>query len=802
MAYKTWGVVVEGVQTVDLTRTGADIWLGQFLRSSQAITIGSTNHQVRELSVIDYPNIGAYSIDVFTGKVRSPSATFSMTASPEVVAAFSKTATPLRDILANTTEYVDSTQTTIQFNQAIPSVPRLVYIGREAVIVQSLDSGTTYNVTRGAASTAPQQHRYGSAAYSKIPYWFGRRVFIYEITLPSVLTMPTTPTEVKAIWSGYLSDVPVLQKSTSTITFKAESSAELNYNRKINVNPLTIDGTEILTVKYSENGNVYVTSPPISGNRVSFDGNPNNQINEVTRVRKVLDIASASASNVVTTTDTRAWQIGESLVLSRGEVFFRPVSSIERSLFGLAYLGSEALPETYDPETGRHNPIEKSYELLVWSKTLDQRLSDVGQTISPTLACPYPYHPLTVALAFLMSSANIVNSNPATYDVLHPNWSLDVSEFIDLSVWEDLIERTAWMEIDQLFLGWDGQSFDIWKFITEELLPAFDLTLIVNRDGFIVPKEIQIADVELYYGSPIYNPLPETWDWQNVTFGAYSTFTANVGGLPWLEPETVTVQAETPARTVNLFFGKESARVFDWYFFSKNKAQSLGVGTLYNKLLFSASPIPQVTFKLDDTIPVEIADFVRLAKPDGLLTDILIDRDGNRVDDWATIPFVVFVTEVRRTIKTGVVECKGILLNYTVEALAKWRAPAVRIKSRVGDSEYLIEGTTSDFAAADSDALFMTVGDEVILFSSSLGEKNMTVKEIVAITPSGSDYIIEIDSDWLTVGTTNDWIIIADTPDYYNINVISSDAPYPYTAMTDGTTLTRPTGIDDPDIYA
>lgn len=788
MAYKTWGVIVEGI---GIDSDSPSFYCGQFLSPSQYISLQGSIHKCVPMSVIDYPQTSASSFDQMTGEVRSGSATFMLTANDRLVKDFL--------VQAQATKFstrlnlkVNASATQMNFYSNIPT--GYYYIDQEVINVLSIDSGTTYNVTRGVGGTIAAPHNLGTSLYNKPSYWVGRRVQIVEAVLPDDLSpQPLTPTSLEVIWSGYLSAPPQLTNSTSKIKFQASSSYDLIYNLDINRNPLNLNKQPVTTVRYFYN--VYVLSDLIS-NSYLYDG----QQIEKTRVYKAEFLRDIGR--------VRAIQIQNSFVLIYKNTAWNPGGD-RFKMFGKAMLGSKPLPETWNDDINKHEPLTgDNWELLVWDRQLDEDLLNTfGDTLlSPTIGCEYPYHPLTVALSMLVSTNDIENYDPANFDVLHRNWSLGIKDYIDLDVWRDMISKTSWMKIDRLILGWDGAKFKAWDFITTKLLPAFSLAIVPDNEGYLKPIQIGFADIESYANAEILAPLPNKWEWQLASGSPTHNLYATVGTLPWSDGQTVSVIGHSEIRDVSNYLNKDSSITFDWPFFNVSATTNLVASQLQDLLVWKYDGIPKVSFNLDQSLAqtLYLGDIVRLAKPSGLQSFLLLDKDGNRVDDWAAVPFITQITSIRPNIKNGTLECEGILINYGVSRLAKWRAPGVRIKARIGTAQYRVEGLLSDFDRPETDALTLTINDPVVLSSKTLGVKSSTVVLVNSIDPEvgTDDYIITLNADWGTIGAAGDWIVIATSPDYTNTNVVGSFEPYPYVFMTEQNNLPRPTSPTDPDLYA
>lgn len=407
-------------------------------------------------------------------------------------------------------------------------------------------------------------------------------------------------------------------------------------------------------------------------------------------------------------------------------------------------------------------------------------------------------HPLFIALALLASGPGGYGERGA-WDLLAPNFSLDIYEYLDIQAWEDLIEETPWMAIDQLYLGADGQQVDIWKVVVEQLLPAFKLAVIPGADGRLRPILVDTADVQDYGSAALVQILPEKWDWDMASSDPIQSYTAKVGQTPVREGTVVKVEGLSVVRDFTSRYGKAQMGELDWPFFFAEKAASEVYQRIFDMLVWRYGGLPVVTFNLDASkYNISLGDTVLMQKPSGLMSNILINSDGERVDDWATAPFIALITQTRPDTPNNILECKAVLTNYHLGKLAKWRAPGAVVANPLGTYQYEL-GLYLD-GSPSTEAQTFTVGDEVILCDKTLAKRSPTHATIIAVDASLG--VIVVSSGWGMEAEAGDMVLLADSTDYSNPAVVPYES-YPYVFMTDNTFLPRPSGLNqDPDEYA
>lgn len=749
MSYRAIGIQIEGIGTSGFV--GATIWT--FGRN---VTVGSVIYEGQTCLVYsDYlssiPQMSGSDLDPLTGEIRSGALSFKMHLNSITAQTFLSRAIARNPQAALAQDLlIDDLAAT--FTAAIS--PGLYHVGEEVIQVGSVLSGFTYAVTRGVASTQVLEHRAGTSLYTQPSWWAGRRVRLVQISLSPTGSVLSTSTR----WVGYLTTTPEAIQSTTTLTMSAEDALSTLRRVEVNRTPHAYNVSSAWEAYQGTDGRhrVFGTLDP-------SDFTP--------RVRKLDGWANDG--------QYRAVCAGDTVVVTKGET----------TLDGLPVL------ESPTPSDALVKVMGPYFEAAVWSKAYP--------TITPTKALPYPLHPLSIAAALLFSTSSDTE-DVTRYDVLQGAWSCGVGYLLDASAWDDLIQDTSHVEVDQLVLGYRGDKVRVWDLVTRELLPAYGFALTQSPSGDLIPIQIGIADLEEYASAPQVEVLPGTWEWSSGSGGALDELRATIGTLPWREGREIAVvgdgvrtQAGSRAmRSVKPRQGEISAPSI-----AASTAESYGATTLLSRLLWRYEGIPLVKGQIpESSLGYYLGQWIRLLRPDGLITPILFDRSGNRVETWDTEALVGQITSLRYIADKGYYEFSALLTNYIYGTAAKWRAPAARILSRVGTAQYLVSGT-SDFGDDESDALTLSVGDELFLRNRVFRTKVSGTRIVTSITPSGPNYLVTLSSDWGTVGVADDWLYIGRAEVYEN-NTIVTGYSYPYVVMSNSSTITRPIGTTDPDKWS
>lgn len=772
MPYKSYGVTIEGICTNPGLGRRPTLWVYASGDGAVALPSGSGLAPVVGRGLVDAPNLSTSKLDPLTGEISSGGLQVQLHATATATRAFLAQARARRpDAVLQAATSAGST--VLDLGGSSLAVGDLLHLAEELIYLQSSAGGTLWNVNRGWADTQAQAHPAGTQAYYQPSYWTGRAITLYECELDPALGNQVVST--RTLWRGYLTEAPSLIQGGSTLTLRADDVLQVLRRAKVNRAPIPHSPDQAVVPYHGTAGVQIYNSFEPEGRRPASG------------VRK-LDAPWLS------TGAWKAMQVGDSVVLTRYSV----------TPTGRPVLGS--------PQFEAEVPLDPpAWELAVWNRALDEWIAAnyPGEPgVSPTLSCAYPYHPLTIAAALLFSTLQDFTEDPLVYDVLNPNFSLGVPFLADFSAWDKLIEATNHLAVDQLILGWDGGPVDVWVAVTQQLLPAYGFALGASSDGLLAPIQVGLADVAVLATAPARAPISGKWEWEPGVMGALDAILATIGTTPWSAGRTIEItglgarDVSPTGRATRILNRAETTVAYPTV--AAQHAEHYGLTELLNRLVWRYDGLPVVSCWLQADVAWSLGDWVQLLRPEGLVSPILFDRNGNRVDDlWATAALIGQIVALRLDLPRNRYEVSLLLTNYSYGKTARWRAPAARIKSRPGIAQYVIEGTTSDFGEAVSDALSLTVGDDVVLMSKSLAYKGGSISRAInSISPTGSDWLITLSSDFGAAGVAGDWIYLGTSAQYSNNNVVPGE-DYPYVFMATGASLNRPGGVTtDPDDYA
>lgn len=741
--------------------------------SDGVATIEGATAEVIARAVIAWPNASAIGLDPLTGAITSGALAVQFNATAALCSIFARQVKARRvDVVLQAD--ASASDTTMVLGGGTVNEGDLLYIDDELIYVVTFVSGSTWDVERAYAGTLQTAHKAGANMYRAPPYWVGRAITLYSLTLSDQYQEVTTAS---VLWRGYLTEPPDVTRAVTTLSLRAEDALASLRRAEVNRSPLQHAPDRALIPFASARG------PAVVGQLI-----PSTSVTGDTTVhRRFVEWTAEGA--------WKAMQAGQSVLLTRLDVIQAP---------GVALLGSAPLEVGVEVK----GPF---VELALWSRALDEWILDNfgEQGVSPTIRCEHPYHPLTIAAALLFSESVFSDEDALAFNVMHPSMTLGVGFLGVISQWDALIRSTAHIEVDEFALCWDASPVKVYEVITQQLLPAYGFALSGDAAGLLRPIQLGLADVGQYASAPAVTPISEaTWEWALSAGGALDAIKATLGGRPWRAGRRVEISAQgvrdpqDGSRATRM--AKRAVARVEYPTIAAESAESYGAARLANALAWRYDGLPVVSCVLQADQAWFVGQFVRVLKPAGLVSPILFDADGARVDDlWDTATLIGQIVKLRPDVSRRRYEVDLLLTNYSYGAAARWRAPAARIKSRPGTAQYIVEGLSSDFGEAVSDALSLTVGDDVVLMSSALGYKGgSTSRSLLSIVASGADWLLTFSADFGVAGVAGDWLYLGTSAQYSNAGVIAG-IDYPWVNMTDAATLPRPgSTFTDADEYS
>lgn len=692
--------------------------------------------------LVEIPGSISTSVDIFTGAWRTSAFTFpiSYKHAPTLLASETLTERSL-------TAALDAADTTVELAD-VTLGGQAVYVGDETILLGTWDGVSGYaGCVRGLWGSEARPHRSGSFVYVRPPHWSMRRVEVWTLDVD-------TGAEV-CRWRGYLQGRPTRRDGTR-IEVSCEEYFATWRDATIPRRPTDLNAGRGLRVR----GERWVDGPLVDADGVGSIPST---------------LASLASDQLVCA------QLGGALVTFGW--------SASRQLLQVGVL-RELLASQLKldpPEEGRARVVldEPVWELLVWD-----RLAGIGPTQGMTYVTDY--HPARVALALLRSDPVLDN--------MAPGWGLGLTH-LDWSAWEAEIARTPQLKIDQLIIGWDGDTTRVFEQV-EQLLRSYGYLIAPKLDGsvdLVRFRTLSIGDysqavanrVTLYEGVLQLTPPEDV---------GLTELRATVGALPWRAGRPIVVQGRGSSERAALL---SDARRWEIELGHVRAQDAVRVAT---ELAESASLVhyglPTLTIRVPDGVAtgkdLDIGRLVAL-DPGTLRTSWFLDRGGQRIapSDWYTrVDLVGWITGRKQSLEDLTVELELRLLAYYSGDYTRERAPAGVLSGAPAGALIYLE---PDYLAGDpSDADTFGVGDQVELYS---GDGDEIVGGPYTITAVGSD-TVTVDAT-VTAGAAGDVLRLATSPYYYNAaRYPVTGRPYVYLAAEEtDQILALGDGPQPPDIY-
>lgn len=421
----------------------------------------------------------------------------------------------------------------------------------------------------------------------------------------------------------------------------------------------------------------------------------------------------------------------------------------------------------------QHGDVEKNepvHEIFYINRLADESggtVASPSDAYSPTRDLAHPtsgaqliFHPIAIPLALMTSSPA---TSPASggndfADVLGWQWGLGLPyEDIDSNV-ETVLEDTREMKVDQLLLGWDGQPINPWQ-VFKDLALLFGMMPSITTEGKLDVRrfrELTIGDlIEISSDSSrVLTAIPSTLSWTPSSVSAISQITGEVGGLPWLTADRITVNSITTADDrpgASIRSKLQSSRTnstLDFHpFRSLNSARNRAISLVQLRY----RPLPTLSIKVNGQSP-QIGEVVQVS-------DIPVEdawfpgSDGTRVaiSSSSSIDFKTFGMIISRkyNIIEDNTEISMLMTGYTLNGISRYRAPSAKVVS-VASNVITVEA--SEFGSADgadfsADMLVKVVNEDLSSVTSEI--KTVTASTSTTITvdssysspPQAGDYI-------------------------------------------------------------
>lgn len=584
---------------------------------------------------------------------------------------------------------------------------QVVYIGRETVRLGTWSGSAYTGCSRGWHSSPATAHAVGARVWAQPPFLRGRWVKLWVATDAGYAVR----------WQGQLTEARTADHLT-VIELDCDEALGALSRAKINTSARDL----------SANGQVWVKLSPF----LDLDG----QLAHARQVRKL----SVSGGYVVV-------QVGDAPFV----VLFDGASL--RFDEGVYPISSKVLtkPEAKEGEVrvALEQPI---YELFVVSRELDVLYGG----ISATSALELPYHPVAIALAILTSTASDVEYiGPTEYDVLASPWAANLAAWLDAAQWFEVIEATREVQIDELFLGWDGKAEALMDLVVGVLLRPYGFYLGFNEAGqFTVHKEappdvLEVAAApQLSALSPAHGGGLEI-NWQ--LGSTVETIHAKVGARPWdNSPSTITVQVHGRQAELHEDAGEWTLdlRTIARARITTVSTSDTGDGDeVVSWLLNAAAQASRPRPRLQTTVFApegETMDLGRVYALGGALPvdGWFLDPETGELavlpseNDTITTRAVGRLLGRRYDVRTGAWQVELELSAYATGQPVRLRAPSMEVESTTPGSYLLHCASTSQFGDEAADNARFRAGDPVVLVHRNGKPWADSVLRRVVSTPS------------------------------------------------------------------
>lgn len=755
----TYGIRIEGVGS-DVTKTGGLVFaFGLPLSAAQLAAsdyewVGGAQSK-KGLSKL--PQASTSRTDMFTARLTASTQRFPvMIEDVAGVALMKRQLVPVGYI----DEDVSNGESVITFSDDFDSSSfenTVVFMGDEAVRLDTQGTGPEFDVTRAMWGT--RQHplpRY-TRVYTALPYRKARVVTVvrYDHADNSETTR----------WFGLLEDAP---------------GTDNQHTNLIN----DVSGI----VRFIREALVNKGAPDL--------GHPSTQSLGVHRVGTRVD-GSASLPNVRVRSKAASgahwgsFQIGTALVFARhqsgGNYTFQQASG------GAEIAGTAALGSRFEDEPDLMVP---AHELLSVVRAYDYengvRLSAENMK-SATSALTYPHHFLAIFLALALSGRG---DNGTGYDILGPELGLDCDpEWFDLTDLEATIEATQEIEIDTLIIGWDGEPFSPWAFLEQECRARgmFPVERPTGKISVRIAREAGPAEV-LGTAAPTVTALPDTLQWIPSEADGVDIISGRFGELPWRKGRPYSIEMldwtdpENPVPQHSRRFGVLAERSVAELDMPTRQSIGLGGEALVGLAAARHIASPAIKIVVEDT-GFGHGDFLRLGALD-TRGNVLRDTNGETVAVDSSARWVGLCVGKRPFYENETAEIYLKLVNFYLNDFPRFRAPSAVVESVSGGTVITID---ADQFTAD-DAAEFTTGDPVEVWTRNGQRRSGSAasKDVRTVTVSDTRELT-IPSAFNTAPQAGDIIRLAHLstasgfPETGNPNLFATEGlPYTYAADASG----------------
>jgi hypothetical protein len=627
----------------------------------------------------------------------------------------------------------------------------VVYIDDEAILVGShAGSGVYTGCTRAFWGTTATAHSLSVPVYTSISYTQFRRATMFTVD---------HSTGVETVrWRGFIDQIET-DETGKIITVQclelwaAVSGAQVNKGAP----RLKVEGHVVTAEQWQ--------MPTFLGN-----------------------VVDPTASRTVKAGPTLVWyQLGDTLVpgtysTSPTQVSFDSPSAYWLDAPAMEFDAQKSESDTYGIPAQTY--ADTAYEVFV----VEQRLAPITSDLD------YPYHPVALAMAMLVSGTS---STATGYDVLGKEWGLAIPiNLFDTAGIATLIASSADVEIDRLLLGWDGTPVDVMSTIINVLLRPYGFFPTITDTGLLSFARLEPVAIDVgstSQSNPL-TPIPARLSWHVAREGQFFQATADVGALPWRDPDKIVVQRDGSFRDASRrsLFSRSNQETYDLQTLAPESDTGSAVQTLISRVVSGKTAAPMVGVTVVDSlrsgIAYDLGAVITLSAPD-IKQAWWINASGQRVAlSSSDASFIGIIIGRTLDLPRMRYDLSLLLLNWSGGQLIRWRAPSAEV---VSQSTTTLTVNQNAFHAATDDTSYFTVNDQVQIFDRS-----------GALVDAGPYLVLSLTATTIVLNSAptvsaTDIVRLAGITDFSNTTRVSLvSRPFAYFAQ--GETLDN---ADDPDVY-
>jgi hypothetical protein len=554
----------------------------------------------------------------------------------------------------------------------------VVYIDDEAILLGTYAGSNTYTgCTRAFWGTVATAHSLGVPVYTSISFTQFRRVTMFTVD---------SSTGVETVrWRGFIDEI------------------ETDETGKI----ITVQCLELWAAVSGAQVNKGAPRLEVTGHVVGSDS--------VWQRPIFIGQANLTSRTVKTTFATTWFQLGDTLIPASysstdERVYFESPSAYWLGAPAFEFDATQAGNEMYGVPAQTYT--DTAFEVVL----IDQRLTPI------TSGLAYPYHPVSIAMALLISGTS---STATGYDVLGVEWGLAIPESLfDTAAITTLIATSADVEIDRLLLGWDGEAVDVMDTIINVLLRPYGFFPTITDAGLLSFARLEpvAIDVGSTSQTTALTPIPTRLSWHVAREGQFFQATAEVGALPWLEPDKIIVQRDGTFRDASRrsLFSRSNKETYDLQTLSPDSDAGAATQTLISRVVSGKTAAPMVGVTVIDSlrsgVAYDLGAVITLSAPD-IQQTWWINSSGARVAlSSSDASFIGIIIGRTLDLTRMRYDLTLLLLNWSGGQLIRWRAPSAEV---VSASTVTLTVNQNAFHAATDDTSYFTVNDQVQIFSRS-----------------------------------------------------------------------------------